>query len=140
MNPSTIVMDAGPDPFVFNIEDATKDNTTFRTSLWTGKHLQITVMDIKPGEDIGLERHENWDQFLRVEQGTGVVNMGYSKDNLNLRAPADSSTAIIVPAGVWHNLINTGNQSLKVYSIYSPPAHPWNTIHETKEDAEAAEE
>ncbi|WP_226665205.1 cupin domain-containing protein [Metabacillus litoralis] len=132
--------DYGAKPFVIDIEKATKQNNTFRTALWTGKHLQLTLMDIKAGEEIGLEIHPNLDQFLRIEQGQGIVKMGDSKNRLDFQKKVFEDYAIIIPAGKWHNLINTGKQSLKLYSIYAPPQHPFGTVHETKEIAMAAEE
>ncbi|MCA1040102.1 cupin domain-containing protein [Bacillus infantis] len=132
--------DYGPNPFVVNINEATKQNKAFRTALWTGKHLQLTLMSLKPGEDIGLERHNNLDQFLRVEKGQGVVQMGKKKNNLDFRRNIYDDSAIFIPAGTWHNLTNTGNTSLKLYSIYAPPNHPFGTIHQTKAAAEAAEQ
>ncbi len=131
--------DYGPEPFVVNIARATRRNQTFRTALWTGKYLQLTLMSIKVGEDIGLEIHPNTDQFLRIEQGRGLVKMGSSKDDLNFQRPVFANDAILVPAGTWHNLINTGNVPLKLYSIYAPPQHPRGTVHPTKADALAAE-
>jgi len=128
--------DYGPNPFVINIEKATLQNNYFRTALWTGNYLQLTLMSIKPGEDIGLEIHPDLDQFLRVEQGQGVVMMGNSKDNLNFRRRVYDNYAIIIPAGTWHNLVNTGRVPLKLYSIYAPPQHPFGTVHLTKKDAE----
>lgn len=132
--------DYGADPFVVNIEEASKQNSNFRLALWTGKHLQITLMSINPGEDIGLEIHPNLDQFIRIEQGQGVVKMGDKKDNLDFQAMVYDDYAFVIPAGKWHNLINTGNIPIKLYSIYAPPQHPKGTIHETKAIAEAAEE
>ncbi len=132
--------DYGPEPFVVNIEEATKQNNTFRTALWTGNHLQLTLMSINVGEDIGLEMHPNLDQFIRIEEGHGLVMMGDRKDNLYFQKRVCDDYAIIIPAGKWHNLINTGYTPLKLYSIYAPPQHPYGTVHETKEDAEAAEE
>lgn len=131
--------DHGPDPFVINIEKATLQNKYFRTALWTGEHLQLTLMSIKPREDIGLEIHPNTDQFLRIEQGQGVVMMGDSKDNLDFQRRVYDNYAIIIPAGKWHNLINTGRVPLKLYSIYAPPQHPFGTVHMTKRDAEEHE-
>ncbi|ENK0557851.1 cupin domain-containing protein [Clostridium sporogenes] len=131
--------DYGPQPFVVNIEEATKQNDTFRTALWTGKHLQVTLMSINVGDDIGLEMHPNVDQFIRVEEGQGLVKMGSNKDRPNFQAEVYDDFAIMIPAGTWHNIINTGNKPLKVYSIYAPPQHPRGTVHETKADAEAAE-
>jgi mannose-6-phosphate isomerase-like protein (cupin superfamily) len=132
--------DYGAEPFVVNINEATKKNNTYRTALWTGSHLQVTLMSLNVGEDIGLEMHPNVDQFLRVEQGHGIVQMGKRKDKLNFKRNINDDTAIIIPAGTWHNVINTGNIPLKLYSIYAPPNHPFGTIHVTKADAMAAEE
>ncbi len=131
--------DYGPKPFAVNIEKATIQNKTFRTALWTGKHLQLTLMCINPGEDIGLEIHPHLDQFLRLEQGQGVVKMGETKNRLDFQARVQKDYAFIVPAGTWHNLINTGNVPIKLYSIYAPPQHPFGTVHKTKADALAAE-
>jgi mannose-6-phosphate isomerase-like protein (cupin superfamily) len=139
MNTEYILKDYGPQPLVLNIEKAAVQNNTFRTALWTGTHLQVTLMSINPGEDIGVEMHPNVDQFLRVEQGRGLVKMGHSGDNLNLQASVYDDDAIIVPAGTWHNLINTGNTPLKLYSIYAPPQHPRGTVHNTRAEAMAAE-
>ncbi|MDG5788836.1 cupin domain-containing protein [Evansella sp. AB-P1] len=136
---NAVVKDYGPEPFVINIEEATKRNNTFRTALWTGEHLQITLMSINVGEDIGLEVHPHLDQFLRIEAGQGVVQMGDSKETLNYQQEVYADHAIVIPAGKWHNLINTGNTPLKLYSIYAPPQHPHGTVHETKEIAMAAE-
>ncbi|WP_332274583.1 cupin domain-containing protein [Bacillus velezensis] len=134
-----LLKDYGSKPFVVNINKAAKQNHTFRTALWTGKHFQITLMSIGIGEDIGLEIHPHVDQFLRIEQGRGIVKMGRSKENLTFQRNVYDDFAIVVPAGTWHNVINTGNTPLKLYSIYAPPNHPFGTVHVTKADAEAAE-
>lgn len=131
--------DYGPAPFSVNIEQATKQNTNFRTALWTGDHLQLTLMSINVGEDIGLENHPNLDQFIRIEQGQGLAMMGDSMDRMDFQANVEDDFIIIIPAGKWHNIINTGNIPLKLYSIYAPPQHPHGTVHMTKSDAEAAE-
>lgn len=136
----TPLTDQGPTPFVVNINNVTKQNNTFRTALWTGAHLQVTLMSLNVGEDIGLEIHPNVDQFLRIEQGKGIVQMGKDKNNLDfVRRVADDS-AIMIPAGTWHNVTNTGKVPLKLYSIYAPPQHPLGTVHITKAEAIAAEE
>ncbi|MGB2992134.1 MAG: cupin domain-containing protein [Paenisporosarcina sp.] len=132
--------DYGPKPFVININEAAKQNNTYRTALWTGKHLQVTLMSLNVGEDIGLEMHPDVDQFLRIEQGQGIVQMGKSRDNLNFERHVYDDSAIMLPAGTWHNLTNTGTIPLKLYSIYAPPNHPFGTVHVTKADAIAAEE
>ncbi len=132
--------DYGPQPFVINIDKATIQNNTFRTVLWTGDHLQLTLMSINVREDIGLEQHPYLDQFIRIERGQGFVMMGPSANTLNFRRNVFENDAIIIPAGMWHNLINTGNRPLKLYSIYAPPQHPPGTLHETRADAMAAEQ
>lgn len=139
-NGFTELKDYGPEPFVIDIEEATKQNDNYRTALWTGKHLQVTLMSIKVGGDIGLEVHHDVDQFIRIEEGQGIVQMGDSKDNLNFRENVYDDFAFVIPAGKWHNLTNTGDEPIKLYTIYAPPQHPHGTVHETKEIAEAAEE
>lgn len=134
------VKDFGSKPFVVDINKETVQNDTFRTSLWTGTHLQTTLMSIDVGDDIGLEIHPDVDQFLRIEQGQGITRMGKNKNNLNLERKVLDDFAIFIPAGTWHNLINTGNVPLKLYSIYAPPNHPFGTVRVTKADAIAAEE
>ncbi|MCL2540446.1 MAG: cupin domain-containing protein [Firmicutes bacterium] len=130
--------DYGPNPFVIDINKATLANDTYRTALWTGKHLQLTLMSVNPNEDIGLEVHPDTDQFLRIEKGIGVVQMGSSRDNLSFQQNVYDDCAILVPAGTWHNVTNTGREPMKIYSIYAPPHHPWGTIHQTKAIAEAS--
>jgi len=137
--PTRFTTDYGPNPFVVDIKKATLRNNTFRTALWTGTLLQLTLMTIPVGEDIGLEMHPDVDQFLCIEEGHGLVQMGNSKEHLNFQQPAYNDCAIFIPAGTWHNLTNTGNKPIKLYSIYAPPNHPWGTIHQTKSEAEAAE-
>ena len=125
--------------WVGDIEKATIENETFRTVVWTGDHSQLTVMSIQAGDDIGKEVHPDHDQFLRIEQGSGRVEMGPSEDEVELTEDVGADWAIVVPAGVWHNVVNTGDGELKVYSIYSPAEHPPGTVHATKAEAEAAE-
>ena len=125
--------------WVGNVEQATLDNETFRTVVFTGHHTQLTVMSLKAGEDIGRERHGGIDQFLRIESGRARVELGRSEDTIDETHDAEDDWAIIVPAGVWHNVVNTGDGELKLYSLYSPPEHPDGTVHRTKEEAEAAE-
>lgn len=134
------IKDYGGQPFVTNIEKVTKRNRTFRTALWTGQHLQLTLMSIDVGEDIGLEVHPHVDQFLRIEEGQGLVQMGDSKDRLDFQTRVEDDDVILVPAGKWHNVLNTGNRPLKLYSIYAPPEHPFGTVHATKAEAMQAEQ
>ncbi len=125
--------------WVQNIEKATLDNTSFRTVLFTGEHTQLTVMRLGPGEDIGWEQHPNLDQFLRIESGTGRLELGKTEDKVDETHDVEDDWAIIIPAGTWHNVVNTGDGEVKLYSLYSPPEHPPETVHKTKAEAEAAE-
>jgi len=131
--------DYGLMPYVININEAAKQNDNFRTAIWTGNNLQVTLMSIPPGEDIGLEVHPNVDQFIRIEEGRGFVQMGDDKYRLDFQREVNDDDAIMVPANKWHNVINTGYKPLKLYSIYAPPEHPRGTVHVTKADAMAAE-
>lgn len=125
--------------WVGDIEQATLDNTTFRTVLFTGEHAQLTVMSIPIGEDIGREVHHDRDQFLRIEQGRARVELSTTEDGTDETHDVEAGWAMIVPAGLWHNVVNTGDGELKVYSLYSPPEHADGTVHRTKADAVAAE-
>ncbi|MDU5232101.1 MULTISPECIES: cupin domain-containing protein [Actinomyces] len=129
--------DQGKKPYVIDIEKETLDNTNFRTTMWTGEHIQLTVMEIPVGGDIGLEVHEDTDQFLRIEQGKGRCEMGPSKDDLNFVKEVEDDFAIFVPAGAWHNVTNIGEEPLKLYTIYGPADHLPGTVHKTQADAEA---
>jgi mannose-6-phosphate isomerase-like protein (cupin superfamily) len=126
------LQDYGPQPYVVNIDKATKQNSNFRTALWTGNHLQVTLMSVNVGDDIGLEIHPDTDQFIRIEDGQGTVKMGKSKDDLDFQANAREDFAIMIPSGTWHNIINSGSKPLKVYSIYAPPHHPHGVVQVTK--------
>ena len=130
------IRDYGPYPFITNIEDLARRNRFFRVALWTGEYLQLTLMSIDVGDDIGLEMHNNLDQFIRIERGQGLVLMGDERDYLDYRARVYDGYVVFIPAGTWHNLINTGRTPLKLYSIYAPPEHPHGTVQERKEDAE----
>ncbi|HHV72847.1 MAG TPA: cupin domain-containing protein [Clostridia bacterium] len=128
--------DYGPNPFVVNLKEAAKQNNNYRTVLWTGPHLQAVLMSIIVGGEIGLEVHPNLDQFIRIEEGQGIIQMGNRKDRLDFQRMVYDNYAIFIPAGKWHNLINTGCKPIKLYTIYAPPAHPRGTVHITKEEAE----
>jgi len=120
--------------FVEDIEDLTEDNNDFRRVLYTGKHLQLVLMALKPGEEIGEEVHPDHDQFFRVEKGKGEVWIDGERTQIK------SDDAILVPAGAKHNVINTGGKSLKLYTIYGPPDHKDGIVRATKAEAEATEE
>ena len=125
--------------WVGNIEERTLENENFRTVLFTGDHTQLTVMRLAPGEDIGMEAHAHLDQFLRIERGRGRVEFGSGENQVDETHEVEDDWAVIVPAGVWHNVVNTGDDELKLYSLYSPPEHPDGTVHKTREESEAAE-
>ena len=123
-----------------DINQLTLGNTNFRTVVHTGEHAQLTLMRLLPGEEIGWESHHNRDQFLRLEQGQARVEFGVSEDKVDETHEVEDDWAVIVPAGVWHNVVNIGSGDVKLYSLYSPPEHPDGTIHRTKADAEADED
>ncbi len=120
--------------YVDNIEEKTKTNSYFRQVLFTGKNCQLVLMSLKPNEDIGMEVHNNVDQFFRFEQGQGKVIIDGQE------SVVDDGVAVVVPAGAQHNVINTSSsEDLKLYTVYSPPNHPEGTIHQTKDEAMVAE-
>lgn len=133
------MQDFGPKPYVANIEEMTLANENYRTAIWTGENIQMTLMNILPGEDIGLEIHPDHDQFLRVEAGTGVAEMGDAEDNLTFSQDVADGSGIFIPKGTWHNVRNTGDEPLKIYSIYGPAHHAHGTVHKTYAEAMAAE-
>jgi mannose-6-phosphate isomerase-like protein (cupin superfamily) len=120
--------------FVGDIEHRTKENSDFRRVLYTGKNLQLVLMSLQPGEDIGEEVHEDRDQFFRVETGKGEVSIDGRATKL------EDDMAVVVPAGARHNVRNTGEKPLKLYTIYGPPEHVDGTVHVTKAKADASEE
>jgi mannose-6-phosphate isomerase-like protein (cupin superfamily) len=125
--------------WVGNVEQITLDNTNFRAVLYTATHIQLTVMSIPPGGDVGRESHPHLDQFLRIEEGTARVEFGPTADEIAETYEVEDDWAIIVPAGTWHNIVNTGAEPLKLYSLYAPPEHPDGTVHVTQADADADE-
>ncbi len=121
--------------YIGKIEPVTLKNTAFRQVLFTGKHAQLVVMSLLPGEEIGQEVHDSVDQFFRVESGSAKVVMNGEESVVS------DGDAFVVPAGTVHNVINvSADQPLKLYTIYSPPNHPDGTVHQTKADAEASHE
>ncbi len=116
--------------FIENIEKLSLSNNNFREVLYTGQHTQLVVMSLEPNEDIGMEVHQIVDQFLRIEQGEGTVVID------NMERKIKDGDAIIIPAGIQHNIINTSDkEELKLYTLYSPPHHKDKTVHKTKSDA-----
>ena len=124
--------DCGPNPMTANINQAARNITDFRNTFWTGNHLQITLMCIPVGSCIGLEIHQDTDQFIYIVQGEALVQLGETQCPNRVAC----NNAILVPAGTWHNVINIGNTPLKLYSLYAPSHHPRGTLHRTKCDAE----
>ena len=118
--------------YVTNIEDDTIANEDFRRVVFTGPNTQLVLMTLRPGEDIGLETHDGHDQFLRIEAGRGYVQMDGKRTDI------EDGSAVVIPAGVEHNVVNTSNdESLRLYTLYSPPEHPDGTVHHTKREADA---
>lgn len=120
--------------YTADIESLTEKNTAFRQVLYTGSHLQLVLMALKPGQDIGVETHKTHDQFFRIEKGPGEVVINGATH------PVKSGSAIIVPAGALHNLINTGDKPMRLYTLYSPPNHVDGLVEQRKADAQASHE
>jgi mannose-6-phosphate isomerase-like protein (cupin superfamily) len=120
--------------FVGSIEDLSEKNSDFRRVLYTGKRLQLVVMTLKPGEEIGEEVHDDGDQFFRVEEGEGEVRIDGKRSRIK------SGDAVLIPAGARHNIVNTSKESLHVYTLYAPPEHRDRTVHATKADADKSSE
>ncbi len=114
--------------FIDDIEKLTEENDNFRKVLYTGKHMQLVLMTLQPGEEIGLEVHDGHDQFFRIEEGEGEVVIN------GVTTQVEDDDAVIVPAGAEHNVINTGDEPLRLYTIYSPPEHRDGVVHATKAD------
>jgi mannose-6-phosphate isomerase-like protein (cupin superfamily) len=116
--------------YVENIEEATVANEDFRRVLYTGKNLQLVLMTLQPGEEIGEEVHEDIDQFFRVEEGSGTIYIDGNASQI------EDDFAAIVPAGARHNVVNSGSEPLKLYTLYGPPEHKHGTVHKDKDQAE----
>lgn len=123
-------------PLAFNINRCANMNDCFRTALWTGENLQITLMSIPVKCDIGEEIHPDVDQFVRIQSGFGRVVFKDCNGNVDFCEDINANSAVVIPANTLHNIINTGRTPLKLYSIYAPPQHPYDTLHKTKKDAE----
>ena len=130
------ITDYGPSPFILNIHDETLRNPSFRTTRWTGQHMQLTLMSIPADYETGAETHPNEDQYLCVIDGKGIIYMGDSPYNLFCSHPLDNGCAVLIPANIWHNLINSGDRPLKLYCIYSPVVHQPDTVHWTKRESD----
>ncbi len=131
--------DNGSNPYAANIKQITIQNQNFRTAVWTGCYLQMTLMCIPEHEEIGLEFHADTDQFIRIEQGKAAVKMGKCKNRLDFQQNICEGDGVFIPAGTWHNIINIEKTPLKISSIYAPPNHLKGTVHRTKSEAEKEE-
>ncbi len=131
------IKDRGPYPQSFNIEEATKSNKNYRSVAWSGRYLQVTLMSIPAGGDIGLEAHPETDQFLRLDAGSGKVQMGSAKDKLTFEQDVSSGWCVLVPAGTWHNITNIGVTPMQIYAIYAPAHHSPGKVQATAAVAEA---
>jgi mannose-6-phosphate isomerase-like protein (cupin superfamily) len=131
------IKDIGPLPQSFDIEEATKANENYRSVAWSGRYLQVTLMSIPVGGDIGLEAHPQTDQFLRLDAGTGKVQMGSAKDKLTFEKDVSNGWCVLVPAGTWHNITNTGAIPMQVYAIYAPAHHTPDKVQTTAAAAES---
>lgn len=131
------IEDIGPQPQSFDLEESTRDNTNYRSVVWSGRYLQVTLMSIPVGSDIGLEMHPETDQFLRLDAGRGRVQIGSAKDQLTFERDVSDGWCILVPAGAWHNVTNIGEEPMQVYAIYAPAHHKPGKIHKTASDAAA---
>jgi mannose-6-phosphate isomerase-like protein (cupin superfamily) len=120
--------------FVGDIEEQAEDNSDFRRVVYTGKNLQLVLMSLKPGEDIGEEVHKDRDQFFRIEKGKGEVLIDGKRSKIK------GDDAVLVPAGARHNIVNTGEKPLRLYTLYGPPEHRNGTVHATKADAQRMKE
>ncbi|MRX42133.1 cupin domain-containing protein [Agromyces kandeliae] len=134
------ITDNGPQPNAFDIESATVENTDYRVVAWSGKYLQVTLMSIPVGESIGLEAHPETDQFLRLDAGRGVVRMGPSEDELTYEREVSDGWSIQVPAGTWHDVVNTGDEPMRLYAVYAPVHHAPGIVQATRDDADRDEE
>jgi mannose-6-phosphate isomerase-like protein (cupin superfamily) len=128
------IEDIGPKPQSFDLEQATCDNKNYRSVAWSGRYLQVTLMSIAVGEDVGLEAHPETDQFLRLDAGRGRVQMGPAKDQLTFEKEVSDGWCVLVPAGTWHNIINIGEEPMQLYAVYAPAHHKPGKIHVTAAD------
>jgi mannose-6-phosphate isomerase-like protein (cupin superfamily) len=129
------IKDIGPEPQSFNLEEQTVENSNYRTVAWSGRYLQLTLMSIPAGDDVGLEMHPETDQFLRLDAGRGRVQMGRTQDNLEFEQEVSDGSCILVPAGTWHNVSNIGDEPMQLYAIYAPAHHKPGKVHATAADA-----
>ena len=119
-----------------NVKEKAERNENFRLAIWTGCHLQMTLMCIPPGGEIGMEMHADTDQLLRIEQGQAIAKIGRCQWHQEFEECLEVGDVVFVPAGTWHNIINSGSCDLKLSSVYAPPNHPKGTVQRTKAEAQ----
>lgn len=129
--------DKGPGFFSIDLEEYTKANTNFRTTIWTGEQMQMTLMSIPVGGEIGEEIHTTIEQFIRIEEGEGEVYIGETQETMKAVQKISDDEIVFIPLGVWHNIKNIGDKPMKLYSIYAPTEHAKGTIHVTMEEGHA---
>jgi mannose-6-phosphate isomerase-like protein (cupin superfamily) len=129
------ILDIGPQPQAFDLEHATRSNADYRSVAWSGRYLQVTLMSIPVGGDIGLEAHPETDQFLRLDRGSGRAQMGATREGLTFDRQVSDGWCVLVPAGTWHNITNTGATAMQVYAIYAPAHHAPGKVHMTARNA-----
>ncbi|WRH26417.1 cupin domain-containing protein [Arthrobacter sp. JZ12] len=134
------ITDHGPTPKAFNLQRATEENADYRRVVWTGKHLQVTLMSIEPGGSIDLEVHRGTDRFLGIEAGKACVKMGPAKEDLSFQQDVEGGWSILVPAGTWHSVENRGDEPLRLYTVYAPKLHAQGIVQETPKDADIDEQ
>lgn len=131
------VADIGPRPQVFDLETETLANPSYRTVAWSGRYLQVTLMSIPVNGHIGLEKHGETDQFIRLDRGRGRVQMGPDKDQVTLDQEVTDGWCVLVPAGTWHNITNIGDEPMQIYTVYAPQHHKPGKLQQTKAIADA---
>lgn len=131
------IADIGPLPQSFDLETSTLQNTAYRTVAWSGRYLQVTLMSIPVGGDIGLEMHPETDQFIRLDGGRGRAQMGPAEDELTFDQEVEDGWCVLVPAGSWHNITNVGAEPMQVYTVYAPAHHQPGKVQPTKAIADA---
>lgn len=130
------IEDVGPRPQAFDLESEALENANYRTVAWSGRYLQVTLMSIPVGGEIGLEQHPETDQFIRLDSGRGRAQMGPSKDELTFDEEVTDGWCVLVPAGSWHNVTNVGGEPMQLYTVYAPQHHTPGKVHATKEVAD----
>ena len=134
-NNGSEIIDRGNAPYVFDASKIVKENNNYRTAIWTGKHMQLTVMSIPVGADTGVEIHDGFEQMIIPVSGNGEIRMGRDAGMMETRGDLFHSTVAIIPSSSYHIIKNTGSEPLKLISVYAPPAHRFGTVHKVNPEA-----